>query len=102
VRDIEVAFWEMTRTASHDAAPRVSASRIAFAAPVAGTLDLQAPSSFHATRGRWPLRAYGQVRAHIAPGKLGAASPTAFHPRPPGADKIPAVLEPHGQQLRRH
>ncbi len=29
-----------------------------------------------------PLRAYGEVRAHIAPGKLSAATPTAGHARP--------------------
>jgi hypothetical protein len=35
-------------------------------------------------RGCRPLRAYCEVRAHIAPGELGAAAPTAFHPRPSG------------------
>jgi len=33
-------------------------------------------------RGRRPLRAYCDVRAHIAPCTLNAATPTAFHPRP--------------------
>src|SRR5580692_1660186 len=33
-------------------------------------------------RGCRPLRAYCAVRAHIAPSELGAATPTASHPRP--------------------
>src|SRR5580693_676222 len=32
-------------------------------------------------RGCRPLRAYGEVRAYIAPGKLSAATPFPFHPR---------------------
>jgi hypothetical protein len=40
------------------------------------------PSRVHLIRGRRPLGACSEVRAHIAPGKLGAATPTAFHPRP--------------------
>jgi hypothetical protein len=39
------------------------------------------PSSLPVAGGRRPLRAYCEVRAHIAPGKLSAATPTAFHPR---------------------
>jgi hypothetical protein len=47
-------------------------------------LNLQAPpSSVHVVGGRRPLRAYGEMRAHIAPGELSAAAPTAFHPRRP-------------------
>jgi hypothetical protein len=33
-------------------------------------------------------RAYGVVGAHIAPGKLIAATPTAFHPRPGGRPRL--------------
>ena len=40
------------------------------------------PSSLHVAGGRRPFRAYCEVRAHIASGKLIAATPTAFHPRP--------------------
>jgi hypothetical protein len=48
------------------------------------TLNLQGPaSSLHVARGPpLPLGAYGEVCAHIAPGKLSATTPTAFHPRP--------------------
>jgi hypothetical protein len=41
------------------------------------------------------LRAICEVRAHIAPGKLGAATPTAFHPRPRWA-AAPASGSPVG------
>ena len=40
------------------------------------------PSSVHVVGGRGPLRAYREVRAHIAPGEMFAATPTAFHLRP--------------------
>jgi hypothetical protein len=47
------------------------------------TLNLQGPpSSLHVAGGRRPLRAYCEMPAHIAPSELGAATPTAFHPRP--------------------
>jgi hypothetical protein len=54
------------------------------------TLDLQArPLPVHLVRGCGPLRAYGEVHSHIEPGKLGAAIPTASHPRPSwAADEI--------------
>jgi hypothetical protein len=39
------------------------------------------PSTVHMVRGCRPLRAYGEVRAVLTPGTLGAATPTAFHPR---------------------
>jgi hypothetical protein len=29
----------------------------------------------------WPLRAYCEVRAHLAPGEFSAATPAAFHQR---------------------
>jgi len=49
----------------------------------ASTLGVRVPpSSASVIIGRRPLRAYCEVRAHIAPSKLGAATPTAFHPRP--------------------
>jgi hypothetical protein len=71
-------FGSATPTAFHPRPRRVS------------TLKLQAPpSSVHVVEGRRPLRAYWEVRTHIDPGKLGAAAPTAFHPRPSWApDKI--------------
>jgi hypothetical protein len=40
------------------------------------------PRWAHVVRRCRPLRAYGEVCAHIAPGKLVAAALTAFHPRP--------------------
>ena len=40
------------------------------------------PSSVHVVGGCLPLRAHCEVRAHLALGKLSAATPTAFHPRP--------------------
>jgi hypothetical protein len=39
----------------------------------------------HPVGGCRPVRAYGEVRAHIASSELGTATPTAFHPRPSGA-----------------
>jgi hypothetical protein len=45
-------------------------------------------------RGCRPFRAYGEVRAHIAPGKLFAAAPTAFHPRPRWAPTLKLKLRP--------
>jgi hypothetical protein len=48
----------------------------------ASTFNLSgSSSSVHIVRGCRPLRAYREVRAHIAPRKLAAAAPTAFHPR---------------------
>jgi hypothetical protein len=35
----------------------------------------------HVVGGCQPLRAYREVRAHLVPGKLGATTTTAFHPR---------------------
>jgi hypothetical protein len=39
------------------------------------------PASVYVVGGRRPLRAYCGVRAHIAPGKLSAATPAAQHSR---------------------
>jgi len=38
-------------------------------------------------RGCRAVRAYCEVRSHLAPGKLDAAIPTAFHPRPRAVDR---------------
>jgi hypothetical protein len=49
----------------------------------AATLNFRIPPSRVYVVGTCrPLRAYGEMRAHLAPSKLGAATPTAFHPRP--------------------
>jgi hypothetical protein len=40
------------------------------------------------------LRAYGEVRGHIARGELRAATPTAFHPRPRRASTLNLRLPP--------
>jgi hypothetical protein len=48
----------------------------------ASTLGFRVPPSMHVPRGCRSLRAQGEVRAHLALGKLVAATPTAFHPRP--------------------
>jgi hypothetical protein len=47
------------------------------------TLNLQGPPSpVHVVRGFRPRRAYGEVRVHLAPVEVGAATPAAQHPRP--------------------
>jgi hypothetical protein len=55
---------------SGTAAPAAQHSPPLWAAP----LNLQAAPSVHTAGGCRPLRAYGEVRAHIAPSKLGAAT----------------------------
>jgi hypothetical protein len=60
-----------------------SASCISSAVPAGGRAELSSsPSSVHVVGGCRPLRAYCEVAAHIAAGKLLAATPTAFHPWP--------------------
>jgi hypothetical protein len=59
------------------------------------TLNLQGPpSSLHVAGGCRPLRAHCEVRAHIAPGKLSAATPAAFHPRTSWAATSTDVVHP--------
>jgi hypothetical protein len=68
-------------------------NRTACAAP-AGGRAWRLGSSLAGPRARScrPLRAYGEVRAHIAPGELLAATPAAFHPR----SRRPSTLDLQG------
>jgi hypothetical protein len=51
------------------------------------------PSAVPVLGGCRPLRAYGEVRAHLTTGKLGATAPLARHPRPlREPDEIEVVL----------
>ncbi len=78
---------------------RCSVSHIEFAARMASRLT-RLPSTVHVAGGRRPLRAYGEVRAHIAAGEVGATTRPHSTRRPCGRPRLAVrpTSGPHGRR----